>query len=70
MREWRLPCRPLKPTFDVSIRDRQVGTRIESRPSQPLGFAAWRTAGAVRAVAIRGLSPAEVAEEAATSPEP
>ena len=39
----------------------QVGTRIETRENQPLGFATWETSGAVRKIEIRLLSPAEVA---------
>ncbi len=51
-----------KETIAVNYQDQQVGTRLETRASQPLGFASWRTAGAIREVTIRGLSPAEVAE--------
>lgn len=50
-----------KETFAVDIRDRAIGTRIEVRENRPLGFAAWNTAGAVRAVEIRELTPEEVA---------
>ena len=39
----------------------QVGTRIETRENQPLGFATWETTGAVRKVELRRLSPAEIA---------
>ncbi len=39
----------------------QVKTRIEVRDCQPLGFASWRSAGSVRGVEVRPLSPAEVA---------
>jgi len=39
----------------------QVGTRVESRPSQPLGFATYRSSGSVRKVEVRPLTPAEVA---------
>jgi hypothetical protein len=45
----------------VNYEERRVGTRLETRPSQPLGFAAWNTAGAVRNIEIRKLTPAEVA---------
>jgi hypothetical protein len=51
-----------KPAAAVDYRGRQVGTRIETRRSQPLGFATWNTGGAVRGIAVRKLSPAEVAE--------
>jgi hypothetical protein len=44
----------------VNYEDRRVGTRMESRSSQPLGFATWNTAGAVRNIEIRKLTPAEV----------
>lgn len=44
----------------VNHEDRRVGTRMESRSSQPLGFACWDTAGAVRNIEIRKLTPKEV----------
>jgi hypothetical protein len=46
----------------VKHQDRRVSTRIETRRSQPLGFATWETTGALRAIAIRPLTPAEIAE--------
>lgn len=46
----------------VNHQDRRVSTRIETRRSQPLGFATWETAGALRDIAIRPLSPSEVAQ--------
>jgi hypothetical protein len=46
----------------VKHEGRRVSTRIECRRNQPLGFATWETAGAVRAIEIRPLTPAEVAE--------
>jgi hypothetical protein len=45
----------------VNHQGRRVGTRIEVRRNQPLGFATWETAGALRNVALRALTPAEVA---------
>jgi hypothetical protein len=51
-----------KELIAVNHQNRRVSTRIESRRSQPLGFATWETAGAVRAIAIRPLTKAEVAE--------
>ncbi len=39
----------------------EVGTRIETRENQPLGFATWETSGAVRKIETRLLSPAEIA---------
>jgi hypothetical protein len=44
----------------VNYEDRRVSTRLETRSSQPLGFATWNTAGAVRNIEIRKLTPAEV----------
>lgn len=44
----------------VNYEGRKVGTRIESRSSQPLGFATWDTSGAVRKVEIRPLTPGEI----------
>lgn len=41
--------------------DQPLGTRIEVQGCQPLGFASYRSAGEIRAVAIRPLSPAEIA---------
>lgn len=50
-----------KPVVRVEHKDRQVRTRIEVRANEPLGFAAWETSGAIRKIAIRTLTPAEVA---------
>jgi len=44
----------------VNYEDRRIGTRIETRSSQPLGFATWYTAGAVRNIEIRMLTSAEI----------
>ena len=38
-----------------------MSTRIEVRPNQPLGFATWRSAGAIRKVEVRKLTADEVA---------
>ncbi len=51
-----------KPMIAVDIEGRLLGTRIEVRANQPLGFATWESAGALRNVEIRALSPAEIAE--------
>lgn len=51
-----------KPMIAVDIEGRLLGTRIEVRSNQPLGFATWESAGALRNVEIRALSPAEIAE--------
>lgn len=46
----------------VNHEDVDVGTRIEVRPNQPLGFATYETGGALRKIAIRPLKPDEIAE--------
>ena len=38
----------------------QVGTRIETRANQPLGFATWETTGVLRKIEVRKLTAAEV----------
>ena len=50
-----------KEVFAAELDGRQVGTRIETRANQPLGFATWRSAGAIRKVEVRRLTPDEVA---------
>lgn len=50
-----------EPVASVRHRDRLIGTRIETRASQPLGFATWETTGALRHITLRRLSPSEVA---------
>ena len=50
-----------KEVVAVNHKDRQVGTRIETRQCQPLGFATYETKGAVRKIEARALTPAEVA---------
>ncbi|MDG3006663.1 3-keto-disaccharide hydrolase [Paludisphaera mucosa] len=57
-----------KEVVKVDVKDRQLGTRIQVRASQPLGFCTWETAGAVRKAAIRRLTPAEVAENHVEAP--
>jgi hypothetical protein len=49
-----------KEVVAVNHRDHQVGTRIETRANQPLGFATWDSSSALRNIAIRTLTPAEV----------
>ncbi len=51
-----------KKVVALDHRGLQVGTRIESRACRPLGFATYRTAGALRKVGVRKLTPAEVAD--------
>jgi Domain of Unknown Function (DUF1080) len=46
----------------VNHQDRRVGTRIETRRNQPLGFATWETTGALRNIEIHSLTPAEIVE--------
>jgi hypothetical protein len=50
-----------KEIIAVNHQDRHVGTRIEVRSNEPLGFATWKSGGAVRNIAIRPLTPDEVA---------
>lgn len=49
-----------KEIIAVEHAEKHVGTRVETRPCEPLGFAAWRTTGAIRAIAVRPLTPAEI----------
>ena len=49
-----------KPVVTLETQGRQLGTRIESRASQPLGFATYRSAGLVRNIKIRILTTEEV----------
>jgi hypothetical protein len=46
----------------VYHQDRRVGTRIETRRNQPLGFATWETTDALRNIEIRTLTAKEIAE--------
>jgi hypothetical protein len=50
-----------KEIIAVNHQDRHVGTRVETRSSEPLGFATWKTGGALRRIAIRPLTPEEIA---------
>jgi hypothetical protein len=49
-----------KQVAKVNYQGRKVGTRIETRANQPLGFATWETGGAIRKVEVRKLTPEEV----------
>jgi hypothetical protein len=51
-----------KKVVEVGIEDRQIDTRIETDANKPLGFATYDTAGALRKIEVRTLTPAEVAE--------
>ena len=57
-----------KEVVAVEHKGRKVAPRIEVRANQPLGFATWDTGGAVRKVAVRKLTPAEVAATDAVDP--
>jgi hypothetical protein len=50
-----------KEIIAVEHREKHVGTRVETRSSEPLGFAAWKCGGALRNIELRPLTPAEVA---------
>jgi hypothetical protein len=54
-------CVDDKEVIAVDYQDRHVGTRLETRANEPLGFATWHTSGALRAIEIRALEPAEIA---------
>jgi Domain of Unknown Function (DUF1080) len=45
----------------VNHREKHVGTRLETRPNEPLGFATWKTGGALRNIEVRALTPDEIA---------
>ncbi|RUL88701.1 3-keto-disaccharide hydrolase [Tautonia sociabilis] len=47
-----------------------LGTRLETRVSQPLGFATWQSGGALKDIVLRPLSPEEVASEAEAADTP
>jgi hypothetical protein len=49
-----------KELIAVNYEDKQVGTRIETRANEPLGFATYETGGAIRNIVIRRLTPAEI----------
>lgn len=44
----------------LNHKEHRLGTRIESRACQPLGFATWETSGALRNISIRPLTAPEV----------
>ncbi len=51
-----------KPVVAFEHKDRSLGTRVETRANQPLGFATYDSNGAIRKVEIRPLTAAEIAE--------
>ncbi len=50
-----------KQVIAVTHKEKHVGTRVETCANEPLGFATWKTAGALRNIEIRALSPDEIA---------
>jgi Domain of Unknown Function (DUF1080) len=50
-----------KQIIAVTHKEKHVGTRVETRPNEPLGFATWKTGGALRKIEVRPLSPDEIA---------
>jgi hypothetical protein len=50
-----------KEIIAVEHKEKHVGTRVETRSSEPLGFAAWKTGGALRNIELRPLTPDEIA---------
>ncbi|APW60802.1 3-keto-disaccharide hydrolase [Paludisphaera borealis] len=57
-----------KEIIAVDVTNRHLSTRVQVRASQPLGFATWETAGAVRNIQIRPLTAAEVAAAKVVEP--
>jgi len=57
-----------KEVVAVDVTNRTLSTRIQVRASQPLGFATWETAGAVKNIQIRPLASAEVAAAKVVEP--
>lgn len=45
--------------IDLDHQDRHLGTRLEVRDNEPLGFSTWETTGALRKIEIRPLKPEE-----------
>lgn len=45
----------------VNHKEKHVGTRVEMRSCEPLGFATWKSASALRHIEVRPLTPAEIA---------
>jgi hypothetical protein len=50
-----------KPIVDVDHSEHEVRTRIETRRNEPLGFATYDSAGALRKIEMRRLTPEEIA---------
>ena len=50
-----------KEIIAVDYQDRRVGTRLETRVNEPMGFATWHTGGALRKIEVRPLTADEIA---------
>ena len=50
-----------KEVIAVNHKEKHVGTRVETGANEPLGFATWKTAGALRNIEVRALTPDEIA---------
>jgi hypothetical protein len=50
-----------KEVVAVNHKEKHVGTRVETRANEPLGFATWKTGGALRNIEVRPLAPDEIA---------
>ncbi len=50
-----------KEIIAVEHKEKHVGTRVETRSSEPLGFCAWKSGGALRNITVRPLTPDEIA---------
>ncbi len=48
--------------FALDHADTQLKTRIENRSNEPLGFASYRSSGAIRRVEVVGLNPDQIKE--------
>ncbi len=48
--------------FALDHADTQLKTRIENRANEPLGFASYRSSGAIRRVEVVGLNPDQIKE--------
>jgi hypothetical protein len=51
-----------KAIIQLDYREHRLGTRIETRANQPLGFATWETGGAIKDIEIKTLTAAEIAD--------
>ncbi len=51
-----------KEIIDANIKGKKIGIRGEVELSKPLGFATWRTKGAIKSPSLKKLDAAEIAE--------